>query len=204
MGSDIHYTFQKKENGIWKDIDGLERGYDENWKPKEFNIGRNYILFSVLAGVRNRWDIKPIAEPRGLPEGIQEEYDDEYQEWYNEYGDHSYSWLTSTEILQWFADHKTYIITESGIVTREEFHSWDGVTPFDCYSQSIGGPNIKVLDSIENNYLLNFNLKAYNDYTHVRVQWKEDIIPSIKYFEDMISKLHLQYGEVRFVFGFDS
>ena len=58
MGTDIHYSFEKKNK-------------DNRWEVIEtdIHIYRNYLLFAVLANVRNRWtDLEYISEPRGLPD----------------------------------------------------------------------------------------------------------------------------------------
>lgn len=58
-------------------------------------LRRDYALFSLLAGVRNSQEVKPIAEPRGFPENA----DLETREAYNEDGSdaHSASHLTCEE-----------------------------------------------------------------------------------------------------------
>jgi hypothetical protein len=100
MGTDIHFKFQKKDaGGSWQDI---ETNYDG---------GRHYLLFAVLADVRNGYGfagivthepLVPITDTRGLPRDI--ELVDDYYRKSDEFGfgDHSHSWLTSTEMLEWF------------------------------------------------------------------------------------------------------
>jgi hypothetical protein len=111
MGCDIHGIFQARhpETGAWVDV---ESNYDER---------RDYWLFAFLADVRNDGTFAPISEPRGLPEDFLmkagefgdlchpvarvELLGDQYHEpqWALELdlGDHSHSWLTSTELLAW-------------------------------------------------------------------------------------------------------
>jgi hypothetical protein len=56
MGCDIHVHTEVKIGGEWHHL-----GHP--------NIGRNYSLFSKMAGVRNYSpEETPLAEPRGLPE----------------------------------------------------------------------------------------------------------------------------------------
>jgi hypothetical protein len=110
MGCDIHGVFQRKEGAAWTDIESL---YDQD---------RDYRLFSMLAGVRNSYDIEPIALPRGLPSDFDFD-DDAYHPvvsalhicsrrrgWLEdgeplavEMGDHSFTWLGSTEMLSYAA-----------------------------------------------------------------------------------------------------
>ena len=67
MGCDIHLMTEVKKEGKWelntKDIFGDE--YYESDSPFD---RRSYSLFSFLADVRQRDNIKPISEPKGLPE----------------------------------------------------------------------------------------------------------------------------------------
>lgn len=84
---------------------------------EDFYEGRNYDLFGVLAGVRSRW-VEPISELCGIPADLSEDwkghaYDDHEDPHdkgfeiysrdpirYNQ-GDHSWSWLTVRELLEW-------------------------------------------------------------------------------------------------------
>lgn len=94
MGADIHGVVQTR----WKG--------DSAWRNEvEIDDDRSYLRFSILAGVRNYNDITPISEPRGLPEdsGVVDEcvnmyYGVRQSIWL---GDHSHSWLTPAEILEW-------------------------------------------------------------------------------------------------------
>lgn len=90
MGTDIHMA-----------IEVLNHNYDtkrDEWRlaiRREGAFGeRNYILFGILAGVRQEDGITPIAEPRGLPEDSDPETIKEAQS-----GDHSFSWVTLAEVL---------------------------------------------------------------------------------------------------------
>lgn len=100
MGCDIHGRVQvKRWNDKWVDVG-------------EIPDDRNYALFGALAQVR-KYDVRPIDTARGLPEDVHMEGDylmvelEEFsqdegcaklQYWM---GDHSYSWLSLDEILQW-------------------------------------------------------------------------------------------------------
>jgi hypothetical protein len=72
MGTDIHGVFQKRAGNEWVDI------------PHNYDHGRDYYLFAILADVRNGFGfagaeiftpVKPISEPRGLPADFQVEAD---------------------------------------------------------------------------------------------------------------------------------
>jgi len=95
MGCDIHGRVQYRYSPESSWFDG---GPIEN--------GRNYTLFSVLAGVRAYDDIS-ISDPRGYPDDfvvddnddIELGYDDEKHKYWM--GDHSHSWLMVDEIVNW-------------------------------------------------------------------------------------------------------
>lgn len=78
MGCDIHITVQTPDGDQWRTAKVARYG------------GRNYVLFAILAGVRNGSGYTPICEPRGFPPGFTV---DDY--------DHTPSWLTVREILDY-------------------------------------------------------------------------------------------------------
>ncbi|MDE1475909.1 hypothetical protein [Xenorhabdus bovienii] len=81
MGADIHWSFQKETVQGWEDIEDHFSGW------------RNYQLFAWLGlESRNDGSVNSICELRGLPEDIA-------QDFIEVYGEHSYSWLMSNEIL---------------------------------------------------------------------------------------------------------
>lgn len=93
MGCDIHIVAQRKTENGYEDIEG---NFSEGPVPFDW---RSYNLFGFLADVRNYSAIKPIAEPRGLPEDLKLDADDEFK-----FGDHSYSWLSVIELLEFNYD----------------------------------------------------------------------------------------------------
>ena len=69
MGCDIHfyieYTFSKKDTTLWWSFGG------------SINPGRNYAMFSVMAGVRG-YDNDAIIPPKGIPDKIAYQTADDY------------------------------------------------------------------------------------------------------------------------------
>ncbi|ARF67628.1 hypothetical protein B7C51_06960 [Paenibacillus larvae subsp. pulvifaciens] len=90
MGCDIHLFVEKKVNGVWEALKGInepmiqhiqsmlqnfkESGEDtsgfEDWIKEEqegtydfVDISRNYRLYATLADVRNSYGIEPIHRP---------------------------------------------------------------------------------------------------------------------------------------------
>lgn len=63
MGCDIHLYIEYR-----KPFDST--GYRNNWKSfgGRINPGRNYIIFSLLAGIRNYNELPILVPPRGMPE----------------------------------------------------------------------------------------------------------------------------------------
>lgn len=142
MGTDIHAKFHKKvtEGDVvqWEEV-------ESTWEQN-----RHYMLFAALANVRNGFGfagidtgdaIPYISEPRGLPDDVDaRETDDNY--WY---GDHSFSWLTADEMLEWF-DNGISHTKKTGVVMRSWYEAWDSATGPECYSGWTSGPNVLVLE----------------------------------------------------------
>lgn len=167
MGCDIHGTFQRKTQRGWQDVD------------TEYEFNRHYQLFAVLAGVRNGHGfasistgdpVTPISEPRGIPDDFT-----------GDLGDHSFSWLTDEEMLAYEFPR----VTHRGVITREQFQTWDGEAP-SAYCVAVIGPNVVMGE------------------THFQVEWLTELKEELAYFFDEVRRLKELYGEVRFVFGFDS
>lgn len=225
MGTDIWYNFQKKQGDKWVDLDldtsselvETETGWQ--FKKKQFRIGRHYQLFAVLADVRNGYGfagcvtgipVVPISKPRGLPDDICNDSPNHYgvyEDHYHIYGDHSYSWLLGSEMLEWWENAPT--VTKIGILTLEDFLNWDGKSEYEgSWCGDISGPGIHVYDTLEKDdawFIRNFDFKQHSNITHVRTSWQVDLKNELSYFFDgMIKPLVDEYGEFRFVFGFDS
>jgi hypothetical protein len=76
-------------NEIWDDETKLER--------MELYGGRNYALFSTLAGVRDYTNsIVPVSKPKGIPDDCCLYVKSEYKDW--GYDGHTPSWLTLKEL----------------------------------------------------------------------------------------------------------
>ena len=203
MGTDIHGFFQKYDTNLnlWIDI---ESDYDEK---------RDYYLFSILANIRNFNNFVYIDLPRGLPESIyldeenlyktdslslwrsriQKEisYPEDNQEiWL---GDHSHTWLSDDEMIEWYSSPK--INEVDGLILYSEYPQWDKET----------APNFdyalydwNAIELTEDEYLQG-KVGAY-----VRVYWQQDVREYMAYFFDEVIRLKELHGKVRFVFGFDS
>lgn len=206
MGTDIHYKFQKKDDDKWVEID-LEKDEWGDYKPPYY-IGRSYLLFAVLAGVRNgrgfagcytHEPVVPISEPRGLPEDISAfGYEDRWGIFVEYFGEHSQSHLKSTEILEYFKSDK--VVAHQGVITMDDYLNGYGGAEPERYCSGYFGDDVREFDATESV----LTPEDVHKYTHVRVQWDMSVTEKLDYFRAMIQSLHESFGEVRFVFGFDS
>lgn len=147
---------------------------------------RDYETFARLAGVRASAESPPpISEPRGFPEDcppaefrLSEPYWEEgYNAW--ELGDHSYSWLSAREILEY--PHWTPVLRRGYVdrVTYDRWKSEGGESP-ESWATWVSHPQ-------------NF---VYCEWTANR-EW-----PVLDFVRAWVQVYGID--EVRFVFGFDS
>jgi hypothetical protein len=125
MGCDIHFYVEQRfindedkedKKGIWVSIDRwcinfFSIMYREESIPRwdvefteQYYWKRNYFLFSILAGVRNHYNVVPIAKPRGLPDDVTLEIKElSISEGVDA---HSHSWLTLKELVEFNWDRR--------------------------------------------------------------------------------------------------
>lgn len=89
MGCDIHIQAERRVGDHWEIIPGVEPF-----------THRSYGVFGFLADVRNYSEVQPIAYQRGLPSDAVDA--DE-----GSLGDHSYSWLSVAELVDFDYDAMT-------------------------------------------------------------------------------------------------
>ena len=197
MGTDIHGRLQTRYNSTdkWRDAGEIE-------------CDRNYRVFAMLADVRNgaafagvktHKSITPIAPPRGLPEDIElsqrddntliihDPWDDEAPLQHYNLGDHSFSWVTLKELVDWPGWQKTLHMV--GLLAPEEM----------ARVQREGGAPNKWCGGT-------------NDPTYVRYEWDVPFTEYTRQFKAWVDYLALKYSYllaerpdcVRLVFGFDS
>ncbi|WP_139997451.1 hypothetical protein [Paenibacillus paridis] len=104
MGTDIHVYIEQrinKDQTEWISVD------EWLYTPYLGGVGvqkhlwedRNYLLFAILADVRNRYNIHPISLPKGLPDNASPEVKNQ-SDIENEDA-HTRSWLTLKELLEY-------------------------------------------------------------------------------------------------------
>lgn len=193
MGTDIRVVYEKFENDQWAAIDVYP----------EYDFSRNYLLFAVLADVRNglgfggvptHEPIEPIDYPRGLPEDYVNP--DDHENWD---GDHSVSWLMLSEILDYFKEQR--IMQRYAIITAEQYENWEyGTKPTGHWTNGVWGPDVKLHDVRDSKDKVDLP----PDVTHVRISWCEDIATVLAHYVELFESLYEDEGDVRLVFGFDS
>lgn len=220
MGTDLHMVVEAMDRNYetgrdeWQCVIGREGSYCE----------RDYILFSVLAGVRQE-DVEPIALPRGLPEDLSQAARKELEDT----ADHSHSWLTLAEVLAYPWDRSfEYTAVADALNCARIFAGYEPVS----WCQGISGASIKRVSTEEmrdlvkahpfNKYELGGTCRDLRDRKAIRhephpldgywadVSWHrtprracEDFLAWLKALETTRIR-YTDRDRVRLVFGFDS
>lgn len=132
MGCDIHMFIEAKKfvNGEkkWINCDrfkiNIYRGEEgePDWHHCPIYDGRDYSLFTVLAGVRGDLD-RAIKEPKGLPSDVTEIVQQHSDYW--DIDGHTHSWLTLKELLAYKEDYNINTLLKSLIpVYRSEMRAF--------------------------------------------------------------------------------
>ena len=236
MGCDIHVFVEKKsENGVWEAVYGescmldwyreqLEKAIkNDNGNSIEFytervnqNLepaldwlydGRCYDLFALLADVRNRNDITPISEPKGLPDDISKEIEEEADVW--KYDGHSYSYYTLAELNEYIETHKNVCFTNGGYVSRSEYVTFLKEGCPSSWCGGVGGGTVMIISNEEMDEILANTYKGYDSdksyYTYIN--WEENEISDTG-LDSIVERLATVSDDndenVRMVFWFDN
>lgn len=116
MGCDIHSLFERRNpDGTWESVldtnptpDDLERHTWACADARDMDLpdplmyktywDRDYLVFALLAGVRNYWGVTPIAPPkRGVPADASGEYLRLVEQW--EGDGHNHTWVSLEEVF---------------------------------------------------------------------------------------------------------
>jgi len=107
MGTNIEIYTEKKSNGTWMACDPIVPNEYYGWEGEPqfcrapIYDRRNYEVFALLAGVRNRYYIKSVAPLKGLPQDLSEEVRREATEWVREGRLCSYLTLAELQAFDW-------------------------------------------------------------------------------------------------------
>lgn len=204
MGCDIHpYVEMKGDDGKWHAV--KPAGNDPRWaKPEdiEWDFNRSYHSFSVLAGVRNSDEYRPIAEPRGIPEDASQEVKDESERWDSD--GHSHSWLSLSEILAYDWDQK---VTNTGIVGESEFKSFMEKGEPESWCGGVGGGNVKHITNSEmKRIVMEGRAEGDEAFYYTELTWEtkvKDYCGTLLSFVESLKKLG-DPERIRVVFWFDN
>ena len=113
MGCDIHTYREAFRGGQWVSVDewvAYDYGEDEKGEEiphkKQAYDGRNYDLFGVLAGVRQR-ECTLMLTPRGIPFDVSEKVRCAHEKWDADGHSHSYLYLHELRALKSYIADKT-------------------------------------------------------------------------------------------------
>lgn len=130
--------------------------------------GRNYNLFSILAGVRNTYEVIPIAPPRGMPLEASGTVRNEHEGWGLDA--HSCSYFTFAEILKF--DWENRGLENEGYVDEETYKKFlETGDPYPCCS-GVGGGNIEKVLNSEMNRIIKEKYPWENDKNfYTAIKW---------------------------------
>jgi hypothetical protein len=128
----LHVEKRAKESEPWQYV------------GDDFYHDQDYLLFALLAGVRNRHGITPLAPPRGFPGDASPELRARYSE--EGRGGHSASYFTVMELNKapWSKGQK-----KSGIVDAKEYAVYRARGAPSSYSQGVMGWSILLVPEEE-------------------------------------------------------
>lgn len=214
MGCDIHLCAEKKINNKWETV-GIE-----------IYQGRNYDLFSILAGVRNGYGFagtptgsgfEPIDVPRGTPSDVSDDVKGELINW--EGDGHSYSYFTLKEIKEASWD-KTSI--HFGIFSAKQYYLYlKNKAPVE-WSSGVFGQGINYISNEQmEDYLKNkapLIIKLFKNNLELRYNFNRNLITKVEWKEtyreaagnewwniiENLEKIDNNLENIRLVFWFDN
>lgn len=190
IGCDIHTQVEIKKENKWIHI---------NEVPEEFER-RNYSTFSILAGVRSSFNVKPISEPKGIPEDASRETLEDIKEWVED--GHSHSYLTLKELKTFdFTDYKK---TKVKVVKAfyDAFIGFGGILPKEMSVEETKPGDIRecLQEAYEPTVLIKW-LDSKNEETYMDLP----ILKGIEKLKEIAKKNDINnYEDIRIVFFFDN
>jgi hypothetical protein len=226
MGTDIHLAVEHYIDGEWVNVTPFREddGYLSNY-PNGYYESRNYGLFAILADVRNGLGFAgvvtgdgyvPIHPQRGIPSDASSIV----RRWCEE-GDHSHSWATVKELLEY---DWTQTTVRRGVVDIKEFMRFKLWGKPESWCGAIGGHNIKHISNdemLDRVYLIceKYGQLTYADFhrlknlpsrlegSYTAVEWSQPYYDVVQNFlhETMPKLWRVGKPEnVRIVYWFDS
>jgi len=177
MGCDIHiFTEESKTiNNVtkWRNVDNWNinhwYGVDEH-EIKPYNVnnvyhGRDYELFTFLAGVRNYGHEMSYFNPKGFPADASKEVRKEYEYWGTDA--HTPSYLTIHELKESNSCQK---ITRSGLISPKQAEQLNEGKPPDSWCQGTSDKSWVYREWIEEQDILKHFMKELEPH-YKDVMW---------------------------------
>lgn len=140
MGCDIHAYLEYKNKGT-------DKGYWQNFGA-QFRLDRNYLMFGLLANVRNDG---AIIQPKGIPDGLAYEAEgDLYLRINDEYKDDE-GYCSLERALHWQKNGETIVMNDGKPykITHPDWHSHSWLT-LDEFKSVLDAYEAKCKESIQN------------------------------------------------------
>lgn len=195
MGCDIHFHIEYKVDNHWE--------YDQTLSKKcDRDIGRNYSLFSILAGIRGAYD--PMIEPRNVPKDLSLQLSEIWNVWNGGDG-HTPTYYTMSEFLS--LKDKTQIVRGYLNVSDYKMYKKRGYSD-NWMSFYKASDKIVIISNEEMDRIC--NLTAFLDETEYATQtiWEmsnHQLVPH--FWDNVLSQVTKKYPDpekVRCVFWFDN
>lgn len=230
MGTDIHMFIEKKckygdNKGRWVLASPMTiNSYRDDTlpiqdrvEPMEVFDDRDYDLFAMLANVRNGRGFagivtgegfKSISSPKGLPQDISNDLGRYAEDYY----EHSGSYLTLKELLEYTELSKKMYTHKQGVVNDKGYKTFKEKGMPECWCGRVGGGNTKI---ISNEEMENVEYLEDNHTYYTEIQWKVNYYDwAWKRFEERVINKWIKEDincynefnedEIRIVFWFDS
>ncbi len=232
MGCDIHmYAEVRNAEGIWEKVGEVfdNSYYDPERETKTFPDGyilnapktdhpyddRHYLLFAILADVRNGYGfagivthepVKPLFANRGIPEDASNEYKQIASDWDCDGHSHTYAYLHELQKVDW----DSITVDRVGILTEKEYNRVlkTGENPQDWSGDVWGGNTIKVSPAAyEANYRKALATLDTKQTVYIQWFWQEKLSDALDDFIGTTIPALAKLGkpeDVRIVFFFDN
>ena len=167
MGCDIHPWLEVCKSKKWSFVKVVE-------------LGRNYDMFGIIAGVRNYVNAIPISEPKGLPNDVSNKITEESNGW--NYDGHSHSWLNWKEIRDYDWKQVFHDGRESAVSKQTGEPLWkSSYSNKDHVSEDI---EFKFLDVVAQDCLSNDYIELFNEMEDLSHRYGSENVRIVFWFDN--------------------
>lgn len=186
MGCDIYLMVEVRDKRIdqWKEYDIA----DELLKF----IGRNYNLFSILAGVRNGKGFAnadtgdafiPIDTPRGVPKNASENYIAYVEYWGLDGHSHSFLDLAELKKYDWHGQKNKH----RGFMSQKDYAEYKRTGRIVRYVANVSGANVKKVSNEAMNALISNKVIPDKEvFYYTLMEWEESYYESAMSFVEKV------------------